>query len=227
MDTARRESDPDLTGRARIRDAATQVFAERGVKGATIELIAAAAGVSTGLIRHHFGSKEGLRTACDNHAIGTLLDQARRALEDDFSIPGFATSMYQSSQASARYLARALVEGSLPADELFGAGADLAERFLSEQWPDRFPSGSQSVKDAAAVMTTMHLGPLVLHTHLARRLGVDTLDPHHAPRVGSAIAAVYTAVAAFFDTDQGRRITSAVDVSDAAMHTHPTVAGSP
>lgn len=222
MNTARHEPDSDLTGRARIRDAATEVFAERGVKGATIELIAAAAGVSNGLIRHHFGSKEGLRTACDTHAIGTLLDQARRALDDDISTPGFVTSMYQSSQASARYLARALVEGSVPADELFEAGADLAERFLSERWPDRFPPGSLAVKDAAAVMGTMHLGPLVLHTHLARRLGADTLDPEHAPRVGSAIAALYTAMATFFDTDQGRRIAGALDVTDATTGPHLT-----
>lgn len=201
---------PDLTGRARIRDAALKVFAEHGAKGATVQLIAAEADVSTGLIRHHFGSKEGLRESCDAYAIGTLLDQARRALQEDAVEPGFATQMYRSSQASTRYLARALVEGSTSADELFEAGADLAERFLSEWWPDRFPPGSQTAKDAAGVMGTMHLGPLVLHAQLSRRLGADTLDPDHAPRVGAAIAAVYTALADFFDDDQGRRITDAL-----------------
>src|SRR6266542_759545 len=51
----------DLTARARIRDAALRLFAERGVDGATIRDIAKAAGVSAGLVRHHFGSKEALR----------------------------------------------------------------------------------------------------------------------------------------------------------------------
>lgn len=215
MSTAHREPESDLTGRARIRDAALKIFAEHGAKGATVQLIATEAGVSTGLIRHHFGSKEGLLAACDTHAVGTLLDQARRALEEEVSAPGFAASMYQSSQAGVRYLARALVEGSTSADELFESGADLAERFLSEHWPDRFPPGSQAVKDAAAVMGTMHLGPLVLHTHLARRLGADTLDPEHAPRVGIAIAALYKALADFFEDEQGRRITDAL-ASDTA-----------
>lgn len=210
MDSARSELDSDLTGRARIRDAALKVFAEHGVKGATIQLIAAEAGVSTGLIRHHFGSKEGLREVCDAHAIGTLLEQARRALEKDVSDPGFATSMYRSGQAGTRYLARALVEGSASADEFYEAGADLAERFLCERWPDRFPPGSQAVKDAAAVMGTMHLGPLVLHAQLSGRMGADSLDPEHAPRVGTAIAAVYTAMGDFFDAEQGRRITDAL-----------------
>ena len=225
MDSERQDPSSDLTGRARIRDAALEVFAERGVKGATIQLIAAEAGVSTGLIRHHFGSKEGLREACDAQAIGTLLDQARRALEEDVSAPGFAASMYRSSQAGARYLARALVEGSASADELFEAGADLAERFLSERWPDRFPPGSQTVRDAAAVMGTMHLGPLVLHAQLSGRLGADSLDPDHAPRVGSAIAAVHTAMGDFFDADQGRRITGALADTDTPTGSQPSERG--
>ncbi|GAB3706983.1 TetR/AcrR family transcriptional regulator [Nocardiopsis oceani] len=213
----RPEPGSDLTGRARIRDAALKVFAEHGAKGATVQLIAAEADVSTGLIRHHFGSKEGLREACDAHAVGTLLDQAHRALEEGVSEPGFATSMYLSSQASSRYLARALVEGSVSADGLFEAGADLAERFLSERWPDRFPPGSEAVRDAAAVMGAMHLGPLVLHTHLSRRMEADTLDPEHAPRVGLAMAAVYTSVSDFFEHDQGRKITGSL--SDTGTHT--------
>ncbi|MGH3750942.1 MAG: helix-turn-helix domain-containing protein, partial [Micromonosporaceae bacterium] len=51
----------DLTARARIRDAALRLFAERGIGPATIRDIAKAAGVSSGLVRHHFGSKEALR----------------------------------------------------------------------------------------------------------------------------------------------------------------------
>src|SRR6266545_3920627 len=69
----------DLTARARIRDAALRLFAERGVDGATIRDIAKAAGVSAGLVRHHFGSKEALRDACDSYA----LDRAMRIKEKE------------------------------------------------------------------------------------------------------------------------------------------------
>lgn len=51
----------DLTARARIRDAALKHFTESGFAKATIRDIARTAGVSPGLVRHHFGSKEGLR----------------------------------------------------------------------------------------------------------------------------------------------------------------------
>jgi AcrR family transcriptional regulator len=58
----------DLTARARIRDAAIECFASSGFD-ATVREIAARAGVSAGLITHHFGSKEALRDECDAEAL--------------------------------------------------------------------------------------------------------------------------------------------------------------
>jgi AcrR family transcriptional regulator len=62
----------DLTARARIRDAAMQHFAEHGFERATIRGIAETAGVSSGLVRHHFGSKKALRDACDEWLLRTI-----------------------------------------------------------------------------------------------------------------------------------------------------------
>lgn len=62
QDTARPES--DLTARARIREAAITCFATEGF-GASFTTIAKSAGVSPGLITHHFGSKVALREECD------------------------------------------------------------------------------------------------------------------------------------------------------------------
>ncbi|WP_019929292.1 TetR/AcrR family transcriptional regulator [Nocardia sp. BMG111209] len=56
----------ELNTRARIRDAAITVFGDEGF-GVGVRAIATAAGVSPGLVNHHFGSKEGLREACDDH----------------------------------------------------------------------------------------------------------------------------------------------------------------
>lgn len=206
---------PDLTGRARIRDAALTVFADRGTKGTTVQLVAAQAGVSTGLIRHHFGSKAGLLAACDDYAIGTVLDQARNALDKETAAePGFFEEMYRTNRARSRYLARSLAEGTSAAAQLYAAGADLAERFLSERWPDRYPPGSMQVRHAAGVMSTMHLGPLVLHAHLSERIGIDALDQEGTSRVATAIAALYQTMADFFDAGEGRRITGALSGSE-------------
>ena len=50
----------DLTTRARIRDAAIGLFGRDGFGPATVRAVASAAGVSPGLVIHHFGSKAGL-----------------------------------------------------------------------------------------------------------------------------------------------------------------------
>ena len=60
----------DRTARAVIRDEALRLFADRGPDGVSVRQIAAAAGVSPGLVLHHFGSKEGLRQAVDKHVLG-------------------------------------------------------------------------------------------------------------------------------------------------------------
>jgi AcrR family transcriptional regulator len=63
----------DLTARARIRDAAIDAFAAGGFD-ATVREIAARAGVSPGLITHHFGSKDALRRACDAEVLRRVLE---------------------------------------------------------------------------------------------------------------------------------------------------------
>lgn len=63
----------DLTARARIRDAAITCFAATGFD-ATVRTIAAEAGVSAGLITHHFGSKEALREECDAEVLRRILE---------------------------------------------------------------------------------------------------------------------------------------------------------
>lgn len=56
-------------GKSRLMDTALRLFAERGFDSVTVRDIATASGVSVGLINHHFGSKEGLRAAVDDHFI--------------------------------------------------------------------------------------------------------------------------------------------------------------
>jgi AcrR family transcriptional regulator len=201
----------DLTARARVRDVALALFAEHGAAGTSLRGVAAAAGVSTGLVQHHFGSKAGLQRACDDHAIGTLIEQAERAMDGVGHQPGLIGGMHPASELSTRYLARALVDGSPAAAALFDAGAALAERWLSSLWPERFPPGSSRVRDAAATMSSMHLGTLVMHEHLSRRMGANVLDRAHAHRIPLGIVDTYTAMSTFLDSPDGADLRAAVE----------------
>lgn len=59
--------DPELT-RARIMEAAADLFVEHGFSAVTMSQLARAAGVTKSLIHHHFGSKERLWNAVKEHA---------------------------------------------------------------------------------------------------------------------------------------------------------------
>ncbi|SFB49772.1 transcriptional regulator, TetR family [Amycolatopsis marina] len=197
----------DLTARARIRDAALAQFAEHGTKGATMRGIADAAGVSLGLVQHHFGTKDALRDACDE----AVIEVFRRRLTDSATTnslgePGFLTDLFETSGLLLRYLARAMIDGSPAAanvfDELAGGTAD----FLSHTWPDRFPPGSARARDAASVMAAMHSGTVLLHEQLARHFGDDPLDREHATRIGMAMFDVYASIGEFTTSPAGQRI---------------------
>ena len=63
---------------ARIRDAAILRFGRDGFS-AGLRAVAADAGVTAGLVVHHFGSKDGLRAACDAHVLEVIHSEKMKA----------------------------------------------------------------------------------------------------------------------------------------------------
>src|SRR6188768_3159766 len=113
-------SSSDLTARARIRDAAITLFAERGIGPATIRDIAQAAGVSSGLLRHHFGSKEGLRDACDEHALARLAAIREQLLRGGgLADQSFLGTIHPEALRLQSYLVRSMQDGSASAAVMF------------------------------------------------------------------------------------------------------------
>lgn len=169
--------------------------------------IAEAAGVSLGLVQHHFGSKKALRRACDEavvDALGRRLTAAATA--GSLVESGLLAELFATSGPLLRYLSRATVDGSPAAERVFDQLAAGTAEFLGATWPERFPPGSTAAISAAAVMTAMHTGTVVLHEHIARHLGVDPLDSAHTNRIGTAMFDVYAAMADFAASPEGKRI---------------------
>ena len=67
-------SSDDRTAPARIRDAAVALVGKSGWDRTTSRQIAAEARVPVGLVNYHFGSKDGLRQACDDWVIERLAE---------------------------------------------------------------------------------------------------------------------------------------------------------
>lgn len=114
----------DLSTRARIRDAAVEVFGIDGF-GASVRIVATRAGVSPGLLNHHFGSKDGLRAVCDEHVLRVI-----RELKEA-SIASGPTEMLAQLAAVEEYAPLvAYVVASLQ------TGGDLATAFLEQMIDD-------------------------------------------------------------------------------------------
>ena len=172
----------DLTARARIRDAAMEVFAERGAKGATIRGIAERAGVSPALLQHHFGTKEQLRAACDDHVLAYLRQGVAVGIDEgQLGRPGFASEIYSSAPPVLRYLVRALVDESPGSAEIFSAIVELTTPYLK----GRDDSLDPTVR--SAVLVAMRLGLVVLSSQLSGVIGAELLSEEGARKVGAAM----------------------------------------
>jgi TetR/AcrR family transcriptional regulator, regulator of cefoperazone and chloramphenicol sensitivity len=200
----------DLTARARIRDAAMALFAEGGYGGTSIREVARVAGVSPGLVQHHFGSKDGLREACDFHARELLRASTERKLARQEYDADFISSLYESGQDVIRYVVRGLTEGWPGVGALFDQAVGDTTGWLSSTWPDRFPEGSRQARLHAAVLTSMSLGTLVLHEHVARWAGVDPLERGQNHVASAAMLELFERMAEFLETDVGRSMKSAL-----------------
>src|SRR5271168_3226863 len=101
----------DLTATARIRDAAIEQFGQRGF-GVGLRAIAEAAGVSAALVIHHFGSKEGLRKACDDFVAEEIRSTKSEAIQSNDAATWLAQMAEIESYAPlTAYLVRSLQTG--------------------------------------------------------------------------------------------------------------------
>jgi AcrR family transcriptional regulator len=180
----------DRTTAARIRDAAIAEFAASGVDGTGIRTIATTAGVSPGLVIHHFGSKEGLRLACDEYVAGIIREVKGGAMASGGGFDVTAAFRTVGEIPAAKYLARTLVDGSPHVAELVDEIVNDAVAYVATGVETGMIKPSNHERGRAAILTIWGLGALVLHEHLERLIGVDiTADFSENPKAVSAYMA--------------------------------------
>src|SRR6202046_5796570 len=102
----------DLTAAARIRDAAIEQFGEQGFS-VGLRAIAESAVVSAALVIHHFGSKDGLRKACDDYIAEEIRSAKSESLRSADPATWFAQMAELESYAPMmRYLVRSMQSGT-------------------------------------------------------------------------------------------------------------------
>jgi len=167
---------PDRTARARIRDAAIAKFGEHGVAATSLKVIAAEAGVSQPLIVHHFGSKDGLRRACDERVAATIRASKLAAMSQGPGLdPLVALRDVDDRRPVLRYLARTLADGTPEVAALIDEMVDDAVEYTAEGERTGLLRPSDRPRERVVILSLWSLGLLVLHEHLERLLGVDLL----------------------------------------------------
>lgn len=179
----------DLTARARIRDAAIRLIAERGTDATTVRDIAREAGVSPGLVRHHFGSKEALREACDAYALERAMKiKEELVVEGKVANPSFLPSVHPTIVLLYKYVTRALLDGSPAAAAMFDHMVTL-----TEQWVGKFlPDVTEDSRAYAAALVGMQSGILAMHEHVSRALGIDMFTAEGHLRLATALTDIYS-----------------------------------
>jgi AcrR family transcriptional regulator len=122
----------DLTAAARIRDAAIEQFGQHGF-GVGLRKIAEAAGVSAALVIHHFGSKEGLRKACEDYIAEEIYSTKSEALQSNDPATWFAQMAEIEEYAPLMaYLVRSMQAGGELANMLWRRMIDNAYVYMEE-----------------------------------------------------------------------------------------------
>lgn len=190
-----RVADSDLTASARIRNAALEGFARDGVAGTTIRDVAKAAGVSPGLVQHHFKTKADLERTVNEHVLQIAVEAsegleeatAEADIEELFLAMGErVTEFVRDHRSALLYVIRSAANGEKAGLEIFDAFLALVNRHverLAEEGTlrddaDRLWLGLQVV--------ILDLGTVLLEPAIERHLPKPLLEPDQLDRWNKA-----------------------------------------
>ena len=193
----------DRTGRARIRDAALQLFSERGPDAVTMRDIAAAADVSPALLVRHYGSKDGLIEAVDDYVVASIESMLTQVTEQTGAVglgPSAVPSMLDGlarhlppDSAIPSYLARLLTVGGSVGAALFGRLYRVSKTALYAMVADGVAVEGDDPEVRAAFLLISDLAVLMLRTRLTEALGVDPLSNAGMKRWAAEVFEIYRA----------------------------------
>jgi AcrR family transcriptional regulator len=159
----------------RIRDAALRSFATYGTSATSLRTVAAAAGVSVGLVQHHFANKAGLVKAVDDHVLGLVIAAIAPPVPgppaDSIAEMGTRVTRIVAEQPDiVDYLGHALIDGSPLGTTIF----DTLAAFGIARWKQR-DERSETRPDtditwAALNALVLPLGTIILRGHIERHL---------------------------------------------------------
>ncbi len=186
-----RVAQEELSTTERIRNAALRNIATHGAAATSLRTVAAAAGVSLGLVQHHFATKAGLVQAVDDYVLSQLLTPISKPMSEADSIGEMGdriTKLLSEQTDVSDYVGRALIDGSPLGVTIF----DTLVGFGTARWNQRSERGEsrQDIDLTWAVINSMvlALGTIVLRPHIERNLPESMTSPAQLERWNASTA---------------------------------------
>ncbi len=180
-----------------IRDTAMELFARSGASNVTIREIASKAGVSPGLVMHHFGSKEGLKDALDARAVAFIDDMVSELvrLRDDggsASLAEMFASRLEQEPALAGYVGRLLLDGSGAGDRLFTTFFQTTVTALQSLESIGVARHCEDEGVRAAFLLVNDLALILLRHRIEAVIGVNPLSREGLTRWSATVFDIYS-----------------------------------
>jgi AcrR family transcriptional regulator len=178
----------DLRKLERIRQAALKSFATKGASGTSLRSVAADAGVSLGLVQHHFETKSGLIEAVDDYVMSVVIDVVARPVsaphaKDSISDMGSrVTALLLEHPDVVDYFGRALIDGSQLGNTIW----DTLSAFGTARWTARKENGEArediDVTWASLNSLVLAVGTLIVRGHIERQIPGAFTTPEQLDR---------------------------------------------
>ncbi|TDC77003.1 TetR/AcrR family transcriptional regulator [Actinomadura sp. 7K507] len=172
----------DLTGKARLRRAALHLFAQDGFDAVSIRAVAAEAEVSYALVRHHFGTKEGLREAVEEHVLRSLgeamdeLDRDRPPGDLVAALGTVSARLFGADPDIRGYLRRVLTDGGETGATVFTRLLNGTRQELERLREAGILRADADPEWAPYQVLFLILGPLLLEPAIQPTLDTDAFD---------------------------------------------------
>jgi AcrR family transcriptional regulator len=163
-----RATNEDLTAKARIRNAALDLYAQSGEDRVSLRAVAAEAGVTLGLLQHHFKTKAGLRDAVDR----LVVDYFAQAIADvppHRSAGEFATArddavrrMLADNPPVVNYIRRSVLGSSGDRTHLLDVLVDLTSREVAVLRDAKLASTRRRESTQVVAVLVRQMGELLL-----------------------------------------------------------------
>jgi AcrR family transcriptional regulator len=160
----------------RIRQAALKSFATKGAAGTSLRSVAADAGVSLGLVQHHFETKAGLIEAVDEYVMSVVIAVVAQPVavphaKDSIADMGSrVTTLLLEHPDVVDYFGRALIDGS----QLGNTVWDTLSAFGTARWTARKENGEArddiDVTWASLNSLVLAVGTLIVRGHIERQI---------------------------------------------------------